>query len=85
MDQGDDTPPPVIQPFDLIIVGFYILVFTVFLKGAESKMENLEELQMTAGLVLWSSIAMLSIAGIVPLIRFWRTNLVELFGLRWTR
>jgi len=33
MDQGDDTPPPVIQPFDLIIVGFYILVFTVIFEG----------------------------------------------------
>ena len=62
MDQGGDTAPPVIQPFDLIIVGFYILVFTGFLKGTESKMENLEELKMTAGLVLVSSIAMLSIA-----------------------
>jgi hypothetical protein len=60
--QGGDTPSSVIQPLDLIIVGFYILVFTVSLKGAESKMENLEELQMTAGLVLVSSIAMLSIA-----------------------
>jgi membrane protease YdiL (CAAX protease family) len=85
MDQGDDTSPSVIQPFDLIIVGFYILVFTVSLKGAESKMENLEELQMTAGLVLVSSIEILSIASIVPLILFWRTNLVEFFGLRWLR
>ena len=85
MDQGDDTSPPVIQPFDLIIVGFYILVFTRILKVTESKIENLEELQMTAGLVLFSSIAMLSIAGIVPLILFWRTNLIEFFGLRWLR
>lgn len=84
-DQGDDTPPPVIQPFDLIIVGFYILVFTGFLKSAESKIENLEELQMTAGLVLVSSIAMLLIGGIIPLILFWRTNLIEFFGLRWLR
>ena len=85
MDQGDDTSPPVIQPFDLIIVGFYILVFTGFLKSAESKIENLEELQMTAGLVLVSSIAILSIGGIIPLILFWRTNLIEFFGLRWLR
>ena len=85
MDQGDDTSPSVIQPFDLIIVGFYILVFTGFLKSAESKIENLEELQMTAGLVLVSSIAMLSIGGIIPLILFWRTNLIEFFGLRWLR
>ena len=84
-DQGDDTPPPVIQPFDLIIVGFYILVFTGFLKSAEPKIENLEELQMTAGLVLVSSIAMLLIGGIIPLILFWRTNLIEFFGLRWLR
>jgi hypothetical protein len=82
-DRGDNIPPSVIQPLDLIIVGLYILVFTVSLKGAESKMDNSEELQMTAALVLWSSIAMLSIAGIVPLILFWRTNLVEFFGLRW--
>ena len=85
MDQGDDTSPPVIQPFDLIIVGFYILVFTGFLKSAESKIENLEESQMTAGLVLVSSIAILSIGGIIPLILFWRTNLIEFFGLRWLR
>ena len=85
MDQGDDTSPPVIQPFDLIIVGFYILVFTGSLKSEESKIENLEELQMTAGLVLVSSIALLSIGGIIPLILFWRTNLIEFFGLRWTR
>ena len=83
--QGGDTPSSVIQPLDLIIVGFYILVFTVSLKGAESKMENLEELQMTAGLVLVSSIEILSIASIVPLILFWHTNLVEFFGLRWLR
>ena len=83
MSQGDDTPPCVIQPLDLIIVGLYILVFTVFLKGTESKMENPEDLKMSAGLVLLSSIAMLSIASIVPLILFWRTNLVEFFGLRW--
>ena len=85
MDQGDDTSPPVIQPFDLIIVGFYILVFTGSLKSAESKIENLEELQMTAGLVLVNSIALLSIGGIIPLILFWRTNLIEVFGLRWLR
>ena len=85
MDQGDDTSPPVIQPFDLIIVGFYILVFTGSLKSAESKIENLKELQMTAGLVLVSSIALLSIGGIIPLILFWRTNLIEFFGLRWLR
>ena len=85
MDQGDDTSPPVIQPFDLIIVGFYILVFTGSLKSAESKIENFEELQMTAGLVLVSSIALLSIGGIIPLILFWRTNLIEFFGLRWLR
>ena len=85
MSQGDDTPPCVIQPLDLIIVGLYILVFTVFLKGTESKMENPEDLKMSAGLVLLSSIAMLSIASIVPLILFWRTNLVEFFGLRWLR
>ena len=85
MDQGDDTSPPVIQPFDLIIVGFYILVFTGSLKSAESKIENLEELQVTAGLVLVSSIALLSIGGIIPLILFWRTNLIEFFGLRWLR
>ena len=83
--QGGDTPPCVIQPLDLIIVGLYILVFTVFLKGTESKMENPEDLKMSAGLVLLSSIAMLSIASIVPLILFWRTNLVEFFGLRWLR
>jgi len=83
--QGGDTPPCVIQPLDLIIVGLYILVFTVFLKGTESKMENPENLKMSAGLVLLSSIAMLSIASIVPLILFWRTNLVEFFGLRWLR
>ena len=81
--QGGDTPSSVIQPLDLIIVGLYILVFTVFLKGTESKMENPEDLEMSAGLVLLSSIAMLSIAGIVPLILFWRTNLIEFFGLRW--
>ena len=81
--QGGDTPPCVIQPLDLIIVGLYILVFTVFLKGTESKMENPENLKMSAGLVLLSSIAMLSIAGIVPLTLFWRTNLIEFFGLRW--
>ena len=85
MSQGDDTPPCVIQPLDLIIVGLYILVFTVFLKGTESKMENPEDLKMSAGLVLLSSIAMLSIASIVPLILFWRTTLVEFFGLRWLR
>nr|MBR9811995.1 CPBP family intramembrane metalloprotease [bacterium] len=72
-----------IQSLDLIIVGLYILVFTVFLKGTESKMENPEDLKMSAGLVLLSSIAMLSIAGIVPLTLFWRTNLIEFFGLRW--
>lgn len=83
--QGGDTPPCVIQPLDLIIVGLYILVFTLFLKGTESKMENPEDLKMSAGLVLLSSIAMLSIASIVPLILFWRTNLVEFFGLRWLR
>ena len=83
--QGGDTPSSVIQPLDLIIVGLYILVFTVFLKGTESKMENPEDLKMSAGLVLLSSIAMLSIASIVPLILFWRTNLVEFFGLRWLR
>ena len=83
--QGGDTPPCVIQPLDLIIVGLYILVFTVFLKGTESKMENPEDLKMSAGLVLLSSIAMLSIASIVPLILFWRINLVEFFGLRWLR
>ena len=83
--QGGDTPPCVIQPLDLIIVGLYILVFTVFLKGTESKMENPEDLKMSASLVLLSSIAMLSIASIVPLILFWRTNLVEFFGLRWLR
>lgn len=81
--QGGDTPPCVIQSLDLIIVGLYILVFTVFLKGTESKMENPEDLKMSAGLVLLSSIAMLSIAGIVPLTLFWRTNLIEFFGLRW--
>lgn len=81
--EGGDTPSCVIQPLDLIIVGLYILVFTVFLKGTESKMENPEDLKMSAGLVLLSSIAMLSIASIVPLILFWRTNLVEFFGLRW--
>ena len=81
--QGGDTPSSVIQPLDLIIVGLYILVFTVFLKGTESKMENPEDLEMSAGLVLLSSIAMLLIAGIVPLILFWRTNLIEFFGLRW--
>ena len=66
MSQGDDTPPCVIQPLDLIIVGLYILVFTVFLKGTESKMENPEDLKMSAGLVLLSSIAMLSIAVLFP-------------------
>ena len=40
---------------------------------------------MTAGLVLVSSIAMLLIGGIIPLILFWRTNLIEFFGLRWLR
>lgn len=82
-DQRDDTPPSVIQAFDLIIVGLYILLFALSLKAQEIKMANLEELKMTAGLVLRSSISIILIAGIVPSMLFWRTNLVDFFGLRW--
>ena len=84
-DQRDDTPPSVIQAFDLIIVGLYILLFALSLKAQEIKMANLEELKMTAGLVLRSSISIILIAGIVPSMLFWRINLVDFFGLRWPR
>jgi len=48
-------------------------------------MENLEELQMTAGLVLVSSIAMLSIARHCSIDTFLAHKPCRVFGLRWLR
>lgn len=72
-----------IKPLDLIVVGLYILIFAGFLKGTEFKMNHPEELEMSVGMVMASSITMLLIAAVVPAVLFWRVNLMEVFGLRW--
>ena len=82
-DPGEDVPTPVIRPLDLIVVGLYILVFAGFLQGTKFKMENPKELELSAVVVMASSITMLLIAGVVPAVLFWRANLIEFFGLRW--
>lgn len=82
-NHGGNVSTSVIQPFDLLIVGFYLLIFAGFLKGAEMKVENPEKLTLSAGGVMASSITMLLIAGLVPAAVFWRGNLAEFFGLRW--
>ena len=61
-----------IRPLDLIVVGLYILVFAGFLQGTKFKMENPKELELSAGVVMASSITMLLIAGVVPAVLFWR-------------
>ncbi|MDB4438077.1 CPBP family intramembrane metalloprotease [bacterium] len=81
LEEGSSTA--VITPLDLLVVGLYILVFAGFLKGTEYKMNNPEELKISAGVVMASSITMLLIAGVVPAVLFWRVKLVEVFGLRW--
>ncbi|MEN8864542.1 MAG: CPBP family intramembrane glutamic endopeptidase [Akkermansiaceae bacterium] len=82
-DLEEGSSPAVITPLDLLVVGLYILVFAGFLKGTEYKMNNPEELKISAGVVMASSITMLLIAGVVPAVLFWRVKLVEIFGLRW--
>lgn len=81
LEEGSSTA--VITLLDLLVVGLYILVFAGFLKGTEYKMNNPEELKISAGVVMASSITMLLIAGVVPAVLFWRVKLVEVFGLRW--
>ena len=73
-----------IRPWDLLVMGLYILIFSGFLVALE-KMggRQMGEGEVTAGKVLGSSFTMLCLASLVPAALFWRVNLVEFLGLRW--
>jgi len=78
---GGSVSTSAIRAFDLLVlVGLCVLYFTVW-KGYPDSAEKI--LEATPELFLSSSLSMLVLASLVPLLLFWRVNLAEFFGLRW--
>ena len=83
LKSGEEAAPSVIQPLDLLVVGFYILVFAGLMKGAEMKVEDTSEMELSASKIMAGSSMWLMLAGLVPAVIFWRGKVGEFFGLRW--
>ncbi|MGE9267782.1 MAG: CPBP family intramembrane glutamic endopeptidase [Verrucomicrobiales bacterium] len=93
IDPADLPPPLPVQsrhpllavpgPIDLLGVGFYVLLFLVFWKMGGMAIGEEMKLELSAGLVTVNALSFLVLAGLIPALLFWRTQLVEFFGLRW--
>lgn len=76
---AEKAPSP-ISRYDLILVGLYYLLF-VFAWIGTSVGEKPPELSAPA--IITSAIIMTVLGLLVPLMMFWRVDLIDFFGLRW--
>lgn len=84
-NRGGNVSTSPIQVMDLVIAGFYVMLFSLGWKGMGDKIADPEAVEMSAGMVLGGSLSMLFLAFLVPAVLFWRVNLAEFFGLRWEK
>ena len=83
LDPGKDISGSVIKPFDLIVVGFYLLIFAWFVKAADPEIESKNAVDYSVGLVVAGGIAWLMLAALIPAVISRRSKMSEFFGLRW--
>ncbi len=72
-----------IQIIDLLILGGFIILFTLQWKFTGTRISTQPLDPPSALAILNGSLGYLMFAAIVPAVIFWRANLIEFFGLRW--
>jgi len=72
-----------IELTDLVVAGGFMILYGVSWKLLPETVAKQDVNEMTATAIISGSIAVLMIAMVVPLVLFWRVNLLEFFGLRW--
>ncbi|MDB4141868.1 CPBP family intramembrane metalloprotease [Akkermansiaceae bacterium] len=78
---GGSVSTAAIRPLDLVVVGGLVTMYVGVWKTAPGMAERIAE--STPSSIIGGSLTMLLMAGLVPLLLFWRTNVAEYFGLRW--
>lgn len=72
-----------IEPLDLVVVAGYLSLWLFQWKGLPQAMLSAQTTPPTVSGAASSGVFLLVLAAVVPLVMFWRTSLVEFFGLRW--
>lgn len=80
---GGNISTSVIQPFDLLIGGGYLLLFLWSWKMIPETMADQKIGQQTALGLASQVMTIIFLASVIPAALFWRVDLREFFGLRW--
>lgn len=80
---GGNVSTSVIQPFDIVVVGGYLMLFVVSWKGLPETMAEKGVEPTTVGRLAAQVVGMIFLTVVIPAVLFWRVDLREFFGLRW--
>ncbi len=73
-----------IQLLDLVVAGGFAILFALNWKFLGSQIVQSAMKNPSVNSILSGSLGYLMIAAIIPIVLFWRGNLIEFFGLRWS-
>lgn len=80
---GGNVGTSIIEPLDLVVAGGYVSLWVILWKTLPETLAKAGAGEMTASAAAGSGVFLLILASVVPMVLFWRGNLLEFFGLRW--
>lgn len=84
-NRGGNVSTSAIQALDLVIAGFYVMLFSLGWKALGETIGKEVAMEMSLSKVMGGVLANVCFALLVPAVLFWRVNLAEFFGLRWEK
>lgn len=82
-NRGGNVGTSTLEALDLVVAGGYVCLWLLLWKGLPEALSKSGGAAPTASAAAGSGVFLLMLASVVPLVLFWRSNLVEFFGLRW--